>query len=342
MQRILLIRLSAIGDIVFASPIVNALRRRYPETHIAWLTEPAQKPLLEHHPGLDEVIVWPKNEWKALWKARRFLTLWRQFRIFSAALKARDFDTAIDMQGLLKSGIWARLSGSPTRIGLGSREGSQHLMTQVIEKGGDPAMIGSEYRHLAASLGLEADPFPMVVQSDLKSNRRAEALIAANGLENGFVVICPFTTRPQKHWFDDAWQALVGKLQKEFELPVVMLGGPADRDAAQRIATGCEVVDLTGQTTLLEANSLIARCELLIGVDTGLTHLGTAWRRPTVCLFGSTRPYLKTDSPRTRIIYHALPCSPCRRSPTCNGAFTCLREITADEVLTEAKKVRQP
>ncbi len=338
MQRILLIRLSAIGDIVFASPMINALRRRYPEAHIAWLTEPAQQSLLEHHPGLDEVIVWPKAEWKALWRQRRYLTLWRRLRVFAAALKARRFDTAIDMQGLLKSGLWARLSGAPTRIGLGSREGSRHLMTQVVEKGGDEHMIGSEYRHLAAVLGLESDPFPMLVQSDLKSIRHADAVIENHGLTAGFAIICPFTTRPQKHWFDDAWQTLAKKLRETFGLPVVMLGGPADRDAARRIAAGTDIIDFTGETTLLEANALIARCTLLVGVDTGLTHLGTAWHKPTVCLFGSTRPYLQTDSPRTRVIYHALPCSPCRRSPTCNGAFPCLREITADEVRDEAKK----
>ena len=338
MERILLIRLSAIGDIIFCSPMIAALRRRYPEAHIAWLTEPAQAQLLEHHPGLDEVIVWPKAEWKALWRERKYLTLLKRIRHFSAMLRARQFDTAIDMQGLLKSGIWARLSRARDRIGLGSREGSQYLMTQVVDKGGDIEMIGSEYRHLAKSLGLRDEPFPMQVQSDLRSIRAAQETIAHFGLEKGFAVICPFTTRPQKHWFDEAWRALAVQLKEKLRLPVVMLGGPADREHARRIAEGTDIIDLAGETSLLEANALIERCSLLIGVDTGLTHLGTAWRRPTVCLFGSTRPYLKTDSPRTRIIYHALPCSPCRRSPTCNGAFTCLREITADEALAEAEK----
>ncbi len=338
MQRILLIRLSAIGDIVFASPVIHALRRRYPEAHIAWLTEPAQAQLLEHHPGLDEVIVWPKAKWKQLWKARKLRTLLHEYRIFSANLKARQFDTAIDMQGLLKSGIWARISRASERIGLGSREGSQYLMTRVIEKGGDAAMIGSEYRYLATELGLNTTPFPMQVQSDLRSLRRAETMIEENGLSDGFAVICPFTTRPQKHWFDDAWRTLIPMIHEQLKMPVVMLGGPGDTDAAKNISDGIDIIDLTGTTSLLEANALISRCALLIGVDTGLTHLGSAWEKPTVALFGSTCPYLKTDSPRTRIIWHALDCSPCRRNPSCNGQFTCLRDITAGEVLKEAQQ----
>ena len=71
-HRILLVRTSAIGDIVFASPLVGALRRAYPEAHIAWLVRPECRGLLEHHPDLDEVIEWPVRDWKALWQARRW------------------------------------------------------------------------------------------------------------------------------------------------------------------------------------------------------------------------------------------------------------------------------
>ncbi len=341
MQRILLIRLSAIGDIIFASPIIQALRQRYPEAHIAWLTEPATRDLLLHHPGLDEVIVWPKAQWKSLWKTHQYKTLLRAKRHFSADLKAHQFDTVIDMQGLLKSGIWARLSRAPERIGLGSREGSQHLMTRVIDKAGDAEMIGSEYRHLANELGLDTTTFPMLIQPDQSAVLFAESMISDHRLDHGFAIICPFTTRPQKHWFDDAWQALIPQLQTELSLPVVMLGGPGDIKAAASIAGDLPIIDLTGKTTLLQAAAIISKASLLIGVDTGLTHLGTAWERPTVCLFGSTRPYLKTDSPRTEVIYHHLECSPCRRKPSCGGAFTCLREITPDEVLATARKVLQ-
>mgnify|MGYP000098901482 CR=1 FL=1 len=81
----------------------------------------------------------------------------------------------------------------------------------------------------------------------------------------------------------------------------------------------------------------IARAGLLIGVDTGLTHMGTALRVPTVALFGSTRPYLDALTTRTAVLYEALPCSPCRRHPTCHGAFDCMRQWSVDRVLAQAR-----
>lgn len=342
MQRILIIRLSAIGDVVFASPIIEALRRTYPDAHIAWLAEPAVADLLHHHPMLDEVIVWPKAEWKRLWKARAWRELARQARTFIRGLRQHRFDTALDMQGLLKSAIWAWLSGARRRVGLGSREGSRLLMTEPLPRGGDPTTLpaalfmSSEYRFLAEHLGLEAGDFRPAIHVDDTTRASVDALLRHEGLDRPYAVIAPFTTRPQKHWFEDAWRELIPRLSRELGLPVVMLGGPADREAADRIAAGLELHDLAGRTRLLEAAEIIHRASLLIGVDTGLTHMGTAFERPTVALFGSTCPYLTTGSARTRVIYHALDCSPCRRRPTCGGAFTCMRGITGDEVLATA------
>ncbi|MCG8122617.1 MAG: lipopolysaccharide heptosyltransferase, partial [Candidatus Thiodiazotropha taylori] len=143
---ILIVRLSAIGDIVFASPLIHALRQRYPRARISWLVQPESKALLEHHPELDEVVIWPRARWQALWKERRWLALWREVASFRRSLQEREFDLALDVQGLLKSGLLTWFSGAGQRIGLGSREGSQYLMTSSVEKGGEPRRIGCEYR----------------------------------------------------------------------------------------------------------------------------------------------------------------------------------------------------
>ncbi len=333
MQRILIIRLSAIGDVVFASPMIAALRRSYPEAHIAWLVEPAMADLLRHNPNLDEVIPLPRGAWRKLWRERRYSELARSVRDFRKDLRAHHFDTAIDLQGLFKSGVWTWLSGARRRIGLGSREGSQWLMTETWPRAGEDAMIGSEYRFLAERLGLDTGDFSMDIALPDTAIRRADEL--TGGLAP--IVLAPFTTRPQKHWFEDAWRALIPRLHERFGGPILLLGGPGDHAAASRIGAGLPVTDLVGQTSLLEAAALIRNARLLIGVDTGLTHMGTAYHRPTLCLFGSTRPYLRTDSPATRVIYHALSCSPCKRRPTCGGAFACMRDITPDEVMHHAE-----
>jgi heptosyltransferase-1 len=342
--RILLVRLSAIGDIVFASPLIAAFRRAYPKAHLAWLVQPECAPLLTHHPDLDEVIPWPVREWKDLWHGRRWADLAGRVRDFRRGLRARRFDLAVDLQGLLKSGLLTRLCGAPQRVGLGSREGSRLLMTRTVPRGGDPARIGSEYLFLAETLGLPVNGFPMAVQYGAEEAAFADELVEREGLEGGFAVICPFTTRPQKHWVEGRWGELADALGIELGLPVVMLGGPGDREAARRVALGARrgLVDLAGETTLLQAAAVIDRSSLLVAVDTGLGHMGIAFGRPSLLLFGSTRPYLETTRPDARVLYHALPCSPCRRRPTCNGDFTCMKAIGPGEVLAAAREILGP
>jgi len=337
-ERILLVRLSAIGDIVFASPLIVAFRRAYPEAHIAWLAQPECAPLLAHHPDLNEVIVWPQRDWLGLWRQRRLRELRREALALRRRLRGERFDLAVDLQGLLKSGLLTHLSGATERIGLGSREGSQWLMTRVIARGGNPERIGSEYHYLAEALDLPVDGFPMAVHYGAEDAEFADALVVREGLTEGFALICPFTTRPQKHWLEDRWAQLAERLRAQLGLPVVMLGGPADRAAAGRIRAlaGPGLVDLAGQTSLLQAAAMIDRCSLLVGVDTGLAHMGIAFGRPSLLLFGSTRPYTDTNQADARVLYHPLPCSPCRRKPTCNGEYGCMRAIEVSEALTAA------
>ncbi|MCW5616533.1 MAG: glycosyltransferase family 9 protein, partial [Rhodocyclaceae bacterium] len=209
MKRVLIVRTSAIGDVVFASPFAAAIKRSDPTAHVAWLVEPGIHELLAADPAIDELILWPKAEWKQLWKEKLYGELFGRIRQFRTMLRAKQFDTAIDMQSLLKSGALTWLSGAPRRIGLGSREGSQWLMTEVVPKGGIPRRISSEYLYLAEQLGLDAGEFLPTLHVAEETEQKAHKLMSDHGLEAGrFAVFAPFTTRPQKHWFEDAWQAL--------------------------------------------------------------------------------------------------------------------------------------
>ena len=349
--RILLVRLSAIGDIVFASPLIAALRRASPQAHIAWLVQPECRALLDRHPDLDEVIVCPMGHWRRLWRERRFGQLRRGISAMRETLHEGRFDLALDLQGLAKSGLLTRLSGARERVGLGSREGSAWLMTRTVDRGGDPRRIGSEYLHLARMLGLPTADFAMAVHYDAAAATTADETLVREGLTSGFAALCPFTTRPQKHWFEDRWADLAWRLRADLGLIPVLLGGPGDREAADRISDAAgaaggtadeaenPVVNLAGHTSLSEAAALIDRAALLVGVDTGLSHMGIAHGTPSVLLFGSTCPYTDTTRANARVLYHRLPCSPCKRRPTCDGAFTCMHEIRAGEVLAAARQV---
>jgi len=340
-RRILIVRTSAIGDIVFASPLAAALRGAYPEAHITWLAEPGLGALIADDPAVDEVLPWPKSEWRALWQQRRLLSLGRAVLALRRELRDRRFDLAIDLQGLLKSGLLTWLSGAGRRIGLGSREGSRWLMTEVVPKGGRSERISSEYLYLAELMGLPTEGFLPRLYVHPGAEARALKVLAERGLQpGGYALLAPFTTRPQKHWQEAGWRALAPALRQELGLPALMLGAAADAQAAAQIATPATgIVNLVGQTSLAEAVAVVKHAALVVGVDTGLTHMGIAFARPTVAIFGSTRPYLDAGRANARVIWLGLTCSPCRRRPTCHGAFTCLRDIGADRVLDEARRV---
>lgn len=337
MKRILIIRTSAIGDVVFASPLANALRQVYPQAHIVWLVEPGIDALIANDPAIDERIIWPKAEWKALWRSGRRIELLRRILAFRMLLRSKRFDTVLDLQGLLKSGLLARMSGAPRRVGLGSKEGSRFLMTEVVPRDGDPARISSEYLHLAQYLGLSCDAFLPTLHVGADVETRALARLADNGLAPGnYAVFAAFTTRPQKHWFADAWRSLAPLIKQQTGLTPLLLGGPADVDAAAQLAKGEQsIVNLVGKTRLDETAAIIKHAGAVVGVDTGLTHMGIAFDVPTVALFGSTCPYTNTGRRSARVIWAKLACAPCKRNPTCGGAITCMRDITPQRVLDE-------
>jgi len=340
-QRVLIIRLSAIGDVVMASGLIPALREISPQSCIAWLVEPAAAPLLRHNPRLDEVIVLPRDEWQALWRARRPVALLRSVLSFRRALRARRFDVAIDAQGLFKSGLCAWWSGAARRVSLIGREGSQWLMTERVMPKPDPLKpIATEYRSLARHLGATGAYRMDLAVGDAPRAAAALALTAA-GVRGPYAVLCPYTTRPQKHWFDERWAALAQRLAAEGVTPV-LLGGPSDAVLAPGIAVHAEgLINLVGRLKLDDTVAVIAGSSLLVGVDTGLTHMGSALNVPTVALFGSTRPYLDARVPRTAVLYAALHCSPCRRHPTCDGRYDCMRAFEVDTVLRAARCVLQ-
>ncbi len=366
-RAILLVRLTARGDVLLASPVVEALRRRYPKAHIAWAVESHARSMIEHHEGVDEIIVWDRASWKAMIRAKRWRALWRAFRELRARLRAPGFDVALDLQGLLRSGWVSWLSGAPVRIGLGSKEGSWMLMTGTVPRhGAAPGSTTLQYPYFAAAIGLPSDALSLHLALNDEEEGFVPRFVAEHGLTRGYAALAPFTTRPQKHWFEDRWAALAARIRDELGLPVVLLGGPDDREAAARIATATEaqarsvapaevragdpnardaspprLIDLTGRTRLGEAAAVVKHAGLFLGVDTCLTHVAVTFERPSVLLFGSNIPYREAPHARARIALQLQPCAPCGNRPTCGGAFWCMQALEVDEVFALARSARE-
>jgi len=329
------------GDIVMASPMLRILRKAYPEAVISWLADPAWIDLLRFNPDLGEVIPWDKDRWKLLWRKGRFVDFMGEVRRFSRDMRSRRFDLVLDAQGLLRSRFLARLSGARERVGFESREPGRFLMTRIIPRGPDSNRMGSEYAHMMRELGIFPSPFianVVISEKDLAAGRKA---IREAGITGPYTTISPFTTRPQKHWVRERWGILAKAIHRDFGIPMVMLGGPGDREESTIIGSHApgNLFDFTGRLTLAQSGAIVKDSALAIGVDTGLTHLAVAFDRPTVALFGATCPYLHSENNKLLVLYRKLPCSPCKRRPTCEGDFTCMKKIGMEDVIEVARRV---
>jgi len=339
-RSILLIRLSAIGDIAMASGVASALRRAYPGARIDWLAQSEAAGLLKRCPGLDRVLAWPRQAWRENMKKARLARTGGELRDLLRSLRLGDYDLVLDMQGLLKSGLLAALSGARRRIGLGSREGSAWLMHEVVPASADER-IASEYKDLLRYVRVEARDYGLGLEPLEGDEQGARALLADHGAGEGYAAVCPFTTRAQKHWPEEHWAELLPRLERDFDLTPVILGGPADKEAAERIRSraGGRAVNLAGRTDLGQSLALVRGGDLVVGVDTGLTHMAVLSHRPTLALFGSTRPYLDPETERAEVLYSAHSCSPCRRRPVCSD-YPCMSAITPEWVLGKVKEVQ--
>jgi len=341
MKSILIIRPSAIGDIVMASPIISVLREAYTDAYIAWLIDEHLSSLLLHNHDLDKVITWPKAKWKRLLKKGNIISLAREVQKFANAMHLHNFDLAIDAQGLFRSRMLAWMSGAKQRVGFDSSEPGRFFMTKIISRGPNNKCMGSEYYHLMQMLDLSPKKFTpslSISKEDFKSGAKN---IKDTGIKEKYAVICPFSTRPQKHWIESRWAMLGMDIQERLGLPVVILGGPGDESKGKRIRSLShdKIFNIAGMTTIGQSAAIIKKACLVIGVDTGLTHMGVAFNRPTIALFGPTCPYLKTKNKNAVVLYEKMACSPCRRTPTCNNDFTCMKSIAIEQVFKVAQNL---
>ena len=339
--RILLVRLGAIGDVLMASPVVEVLREAYPRAYLAWLVEPLSAPLVRCNPYVDEVIVAErKAAWQQMLREWKLLPFLREVREFGDQLRARRFDIAIDCQGLMKSGIFACLSGAPRRIGfIPSREGNRLFLTEPIERPSHPTRITQTYLSMLSALDLPIAARRPVLPIPASEREAAQAYLASCGLtDQRYAACCVSTSRPQKDWIWARWGELADLLWERDGLRTVFVGGPERRVDTLRLIESCtsRPISAVGHTTLLQSAALVQDAALVVGCDTGLTYAGLATDTPTVALYGSTDPTWLAEEPYMALCFHPLACSPCHRRPHCPTRFDCMLAITAQEVADTA------
>ena len=277
--RILIVRLSAIGDVIQSMPIACALRERFPQAFLAWAGAGRAADLLQGHPALDELIVlargWLKSPHAVLALRRR--------------LREIGFDVAIDAQGLTKSAMVGWLSGAPRRLGFGDawgRELSRWLNNELVETVG-PHVIQRNLQ-LLGPLGVQSPAVRFDVPEHAIDRAAADVMVRQAGFERGFAIINPGAGWPSKLWPLDRYAAVARHLDRSWRLPtLVVWAGDEERAMADWIVEDAVGAARTAApTTLPQLAALARRARLVVGSDTGPLHLAAAVGTPCVGLYG--------------------------------------------------------
>jgi lipopolysaccharide heptosyltransferase II len=352
-MRILLIRLRMIGDVVFTTPAIRALRRRYPEARISYLVEDAAAPIVRGNPHLDEVIVIPLT-----FGARRVLD---DLRI-GARLRLRRFDLVIDFHGGPRGSWLSWLSRAPRRVGY-TVAGRSWMYTQAVERPRElrPRHSVENQWDLLAALGIAPpdparDPVEMSESADARA-RVVQRLTAAGVPPDAPIVVLHVSAgNPFRRWpaerFAEVAASLVATDPRRF---VVLTSGPSDRDAAEAVGRAARErlgpahanhVARCGEFDLTELRALVGHAAIYIGGDSGPLHVAGTTTTPVVGLYGPTlpvrsAPWRDPGIPAAAVEPGPLACRPCEQRVCVHGDFRCLASIPADAVTAPAERLLQ-
>lgn len=285
-RNILIVKLSAIGDVIHALPVAQALKEQYPTARITWVVEKPAYDLLTNNPDIDEIIIFDKPKMKSL------AGLFRNAPQFSHQLKAHSFDLALDLQGLFKSAAITALSGAKQRLGYCNMRELSQLVSKPVCGVNQDGHIVDRYLDVARFLGCDINTAVFTLNNTLEEEAKAAGIAAKAGLpaNHPYVILAPGTNWPSKCWPVEHFMQLAAKLN-QMDIISVIIGGANDSSLALPIRNACPTaVDLTGKTTLKELAFIMKGACCFIGGDTGPMHLAAAVQTPVVALFGPTDP----------------------------------------------------
>ena len=327
-RRILIVKMSAIGDVVNALPAARALRLGFPDAYLCWAVHRIAKEVVEGNRYLDEVFVIEDKSLPGIIRAGR-------------ELATRRFDTSLDMQGLFRSGLLARLSGATQRIGFsGNQELRCLFVNRPVIKPGQSRLAPYTMMEFAVAAGApRIEPVQEIRISPDHRKEAAELLAPALARGGPIVALNPGASWETKRWSLEGYAAVADRLAAG-GAEIAIIGAPGDREAADFIATHmtAPAIMLAGRTSLKTLAAVLERCVLYLGGDTGPMHIAAAMSTPALAIFGPTDP-IRTGplGDAHRVIRHRVPCGPCRRRE-CDH-HTCMQLVKVAEVTARAEEM---
>jgi lipopolysaccharide heptosyltransferase I len=363
-RKILLIKLSAVGDVIHTIPVLNKVRRRYPAAQLDWLVTPGIAELLRHNPAITNVIEFDRDDWSRPWRLTPFVNYAR------LALKLRNtgYDLVIDMHGQLRTAIFTMATGAPVRIGFdrpraavwdasprsfppetrkhawqGAREGSWLAYTDHIPVPTLDLHAVDRYLNVGPILGLDAGAADFSFPIPPEATKRIDALVDYYGIEKKkLAVLAPGTIWETKEWRSEGF-AEVARYFMQKGFAVTLIGAARERAVCEKVAQLAPgVVNLAGETTLSELAALVARSTISVTNDSGPMHLAVALGRPVVSIFGPTDPvWIGPYGRANAVLQSGEPCSPCylRQLSRCRYGHACMENVSARAVIERTESI---
>jgi 3-deoxy-D-manno-octulosonic-acid transferase/heptosyltransferase-1 len=343
--KILIVKLSAIGDVIHTLPALCAIRSHWPDAHITWLIEEAAADLVIGHRALDRVIVSGRKRWiRQLATAPHRRQALCEMRSFWRELRDTRYDLVIDFQSLLKSAVLARLARGGRKIGFD--RGMQHQEYSYLLLNERVPPVDMEVHALTRGLrlieavGVKSTALDYDIPESDEDRRRIERLLVSEKIDGArpLVAVNPVALWETKLWLNDRFAALGDRMVTELGVDVVFTGSLADRTVNQgirRLMTAPSA-DLSGRTSLTMLAALYRRAALLVTTDTGPMHLAAAVGTPVVALFGPTAPWRTGPFGRGHQVIRTAPdCSPCFKRRCDHHQCRCMRDISVAMVFDQ-------
>lgn len=343
-MKILIVKLSAIGDVIHTLPALNAIRRKYPHAHLTWLVEEAAADLIKGHPALDRVLVSRRKHWLKGLGGPAWRENVRAIKEFIRRLRDSEYDIVLDFQALFKSGLMVGLVHGKRKIGFA--RGMDHMEFSYLFYNERVPPVNMDIHalirgvKLIESIGVNAKEIEYRIPVSPRDHGAVEDLLVRSGIaaKDAFVAINPVAKWHTKLWSEARFAELARQIMLDLQTKVVFTGAAADRAAIDRIVAqvNAEAVNLAGETTLKMLAALYERAHCVISTDTGPMHVAAAMGVPLVALFGPTAPWRTGPfGAGHHIVRAGVDCSPCFKR-RCE-LLDCMLQINVADVFQQVK-----
>ena len=339
-EKVLIIRLSAMGDVIFTIPLANCLKENGYE--VTWLVSEKGYSLVKDNPCVDDVILAPIEKWK---KSKNLIKNFIEYLSIISKIRKEKFDIALDIQLILKSLVWMAFCGAKRKIvAKNAREGAIFGGNEVMPatRVGNSPHATLSYLKYAQYLGLNTDKITVTLpQTSIEAKNKIDSLLTEIDAKKPILLLAPATTWITKHWNRDNWRKLVEKLIQDDEFSIVFTGMETDKELISYISQN-KCVNFAGKTNLEELRELLTRVDMVVSMDSGTTHLAWAVQKPKiVSIFCSTPKTLYAPIGERYITVSSKDyCAPCHRKKCPKGTNLCTQYPEVDRVYNAICKLK--